>query len=169
MQTLSITKEGAPMFSGFEAWFVKWGWVVIGLSCGFAAKYALRIKRGLRVKPWQVFADILLLPMVGLIAYAIGSRLGVDGEVRALISGLCMVGADRLVGILTDWFLLKVQAATLRDVRQEVIDENGELRQTIAKGDAARSLAAQQRGEAPPEGDDFAGRRAHRFPPFKGD
>jgi hypothetical protein len=168
MNAITYSQEGDAMFSGFEAWFAKWGWVAIGLSCGFAAKYALRIKRGLKVKPWQVFADVLLVPFVGLIAYALTTRLGAEGEIRALLSGFCMVGADRLVSILTDWFLLKVQAATLRDVRDEVIEASGDLRQTVAKVDAARSLAAQQRGEAPPEGDDHAGKLAHRFPPLGG-
>lgn len=171
MITTSFNAEGGRMipFSGWEAWFVKWGWVIIGLSCGFAAKYALRIKRGLKVKPWQVFADLLLVPMVGLIAYALATKLGAEGEWRALLSGFCMVGADRLVGIATDWFLLKLQAATLRDVRAEVIEESGELRQTVATVDAARSLVAQRRGEAPPEGDDHKGRLVHRVPPKKRD
>lgn len=131
--------EGERM-AGFEAWFAKWGWVVIGLTCGFAAKYALRIKRGQRVKPVQVFADVLLLPMVGLIAYAIVGRIGVEGEVRAMFAGLCMVGADRLIAIMTDWWLRKVQAAALRDVDLELIERSGQVRETLAKVDAARSL-----------------------------
>lgn len=155
--------------TGFEAWFAKWGWVVIGLTCGFAAKYALRIKRGQRVKPLQVFADVLLLPMVGLIAYTIVGRIGVEGEVRAMLAGLCMVGADRLIAVMTDWWLAKLQVAALREVNLDVIDRSGEVRQTLAKVDAARSLAAQQRGEEPPEGNDPGGRLAHRLPPKKPD
>jgi hypothetical protein len=112
---------------GFEAWFAKWGWVVVGLTCGFAAKYALRIKRGLQVKPWQVFADVLLLPMVGLIAYTFVSQIGVEEEVRALIGGLCMVGADRLVGILTDRFIGRVDG----EVKALADDLMGAARQTV--------------------------------------
>lgn len=164
MVAIAFQAEGGRM-TGFEAWFAKWGWVVIGLTCGFAAKYALRIKRGQRVKPLQVFADVLLLPMVGLIAYTIVGRIGVDGEVRAMFAGLCMVGADRLVAIMTDWWLAKVQTAALRDVNLELIDQSGQVRETLAKVDAARSLGAQQRGEAPPEGHDPGGRLAHRLPP----
>lgn len=168
MVSVTYQREGERM-AGFEAWFAKWGWVVIGLTCGFAAKYALRIKRGQRVKPLQVFADVLLLPMVGLIAYAIVGPIGVEGEVRAMFAGLCMVGADRLIGGMTDWWLGKLQVAALRDVNLDVIDRSGEVRQTLAKVDAAQSLAAQQRGEDPPEGNDPGGRLAHRLPPNKPD
>ncbi len=166
MVAIAYQREGERM-AGFEAWFAKWGWVVIGLTCGFAAKYALRIKRGQRVKPLHVFADVLLLPMVGLIAYAIVGRIGAEGEFRAMLAGLCMVGADRLIAVMTDWWLAKLQSATLRDLNLELIDQSGQVRETLAKVDAARSLGAQQRGEAPPEGNDPGGRLAHRLPPKK--
>lgn len=148
MTALYHSTEGERMYSGFEAWFVKWGWIVIGLTAGFAAKYALRIKRGLKVKPWQVVADVLLLPMVGLIAYSIVGRVGGDGELRALIAGLCMVGADRLVAILTDRFLARVdsEAKTLAD------DLLGAARQTVqAELSGNEIIRDNATGKAPPE------------------
>lgn len=151
------------MFSGFEAWFAKWGWIVIGLTCGFAAKYALRIKRGLKVKPWQVFADVLLLPMVGLIAYSIVSRIGGDGELRALIAGLCMVGADRLVGVLTDRFLARVdnEARTLAD------DLMGQARQTVqAELSGNEIINDNLTGKAPPE---YQASKVRRLPKGSGE
>ncbi len=44
-----------------------------------------------------VFADLLMLPMVVLIAYWLATRAGVEAEAAALFSALCTVGADRLV------------------------------------------------------------------------
>lgn len=153
----------------WEAAFVKYGWVWVGLTCGFAAKYALLMKRGVKVKARLVAADLLLLPMVALVAYSMIVRAGAAGELAALLTAFCTVGADRLIRLLTERFFLQVQAATLRDVRTEVIESSGDLRQTMATVDAARSLAAQQRGEAPVEGDDAAGRLVHRLPPNKPD
>lgn len=161
--------EGGRMFSGFEAAFAKYAWIWVGLTCGFAAKYALLLKRGVKVKPRLVAADILLLPMVALIAYWIITRAGFAGEGAALATAFCTVGADRLIKLLTERFFLQVQAATLRDVRAEVIEERGELRQTLSTADAARSLAAQGRGDPPPEGNDHGGRLMHRLPPTKAD
>ncbi|ODP39246.1 hypothetical protein BFL28_10560 [Sphingomonas turrisvirgatae] len=146
------------MLAGFEAWFAKWGWIVVGLTCGFAAKYALRIKRGLKVKPWQVFADVLLLPMVGLIAYAIVSRIGGDGEVRALIAGLCMVGADRLVSVMADRFLGRVE----NEAQQLADDLLGQARQTVQAELSGNAIINDNlTGNAPPE---YKASRARRLP-----
>ncbi|WP_447727287.1 hypothetical protein [Sphingomonas koreensis] len=148
--------------------FAKYGWIVIGITCGFAAKYALLLKRGVKVKLRLVAADLLLLPMVALIAYSMVSRAGASAEIAALLTAFCTVGADRLIKLLTERFFLQVQAATLRDLNARVLEESGELRQTVAKVNAAESLAAQSRGERPIEGDDTGGRLARRMPPLKG-
>ena len=70
----NLSREG-PMGSGFEALFAKYGWVWIGLSFGFLAKYALLIKRGVQVKVRLVLADLLLLPMVALIAFSLVTQI----------------------------------------------------------------------------------------------
>lgn len=159
----SLTTEGDRMLIGFEAWFAKWGWIVVGLTCGFAAKYALRIKRGLKVKPWQVFADVLLIPMVGLIAYAVVSRIGVEGEIRALIAGLCMVGADRLVGVLTDRFLGRVES----EARELADDLLGQARQTVqAELSGSEIIKDNLTGNAPPE---YKTGRVRRLPKGSGE
>jgi hypothetical protein len=102
------------MTPGFEAllakFLAKYGWVLIGITLGFAAKYALLIKRGVPVKARLVFADILLLPMVALIAYWMSTRAGFEAEASALFSAFCAVGADRLVKLLTDRFLQRVDS-----------------------------------------------------------
>lgn len=88
-----------------EALIAKYGWIWIGLSFGFAAKYALLIKRGIKIKPALVLADILILPMVALISYWLVTRAGVDGEGAALIASGATVGADRIVKLYTDRFV----------------------------------------------------------------
>lgn len=119
------------MGSGFEALFAKYGWVWIGLSFGFLAKYALLIKRGVQVKVRLVLADLLLLPMVALIAFSLVSQAGVRNEAAALMTAFCTVGADRLIKLLTERFLARVEAATLRDVAAEVVESRGDLRNTL--------------------------------------
>lgn len=88
-----------------EALIAKYGWIWIGLTFGFAAKYALLIKRGVKIRPSLVIADLLLLPMVALIAYWLVDRAGLDGEAAALITAAATVGADRLVKFYTDRFV----------------------------------------------------------------
>lgn len=113
-----------------EALIAKYGWIWIGLSFGIAAKYALLIKRGVAIRPALVVADILLLPMVALIAYWLVSQAGVRGEGAALMTAAATVGADRVVKLYTDRFLRQVDAlivdeATRRKavIRQEVQTE----------------------------------------------
>lgn len=106
----AILTPETPMTGLFEAAFAKYSWVWIGITFGFAAKYALLIKRGVRIRPQLVAADILLLPMVALIAYAVVSRVGVSGEMGALLSALCTVGADRLIKLATDRFFKEVES-----------------------------------------------------------
>lgn len=91
-----------------EAVGAKYGWILIGLTFGLAAKYALLIKRGVRVRPVLILADALLLPMVALIAYSIVLQLGATGEIAALLTALGTVGADRLVKLYTERFFARI-------------------------------------------------------------
>lgn len=115
---MNTTLKGAmPMTPVLETVLAKYGWILIGITFGFAAKYALLLKRGVQVKARLVFADLLLLPMVALIAYWLATRAGVEAEAAALFSAFCTVGADRLVKLLTDRFLQRVdsEAAAIAD------------------------------------------------------
>jgi hypothetical protein len=108
---MNMTIKGAlPMTPVFETVLAKYGWILIGITFGFAAKYALLLKRGVQVKARLVFADLLLLPLVALIAYWMATRAGVEAEAAALFSAFSTVGADRLVKLLTDRFLQRVDA-----------------------------------------------------------
>lgn len=91
-----------------ETAIAKYGWIWIGLSFGLAAKYALLIKRGVRVRPVLIFADLLLLPLVALISYSIVHQFGASGEASALLTALGTVGADRLVKLYTDRFFAQI-------------------------------------------------------------
>lgn len=99
-----------------EALIAKYGWIWVGLSFGFLAKYALLIKKGVKIKPALVLADILILPMVALISYWMISRAGVDGEGAALITAGATVGADRVVKLYTDRFVRQVSNGIVNDV-----------------------------------------------------
>ncbi|KFG90719.1 hypothetical protein BV98_001431 [Sphingobium herbicidovorans NBRC 16415] len=101
-----------------EAAIAKYGWIAVGLTFGLAAKYALLIKRGVKVKAWLVVADILLLPMVALIAFWLVKQAGVDGEGAALLTAGATVGADRIVKLYTDRFLRQADAMMMETVVQ---------------------------------------------------
>lgn len=94
----------------FEAALAKYGWIGIGLTFGFAAKYALLIKRGVKVRAWLVVADVMLLPIIALIAYWICEGIGLRGETAALATALSTVSADRMVRLLTERFLQRAEA-----------------------------------------------------------
>lgn len=113
-----------------EALIVKYGWIWVGLTFGFFAKYALLIKRGVKIKPSLVLADVLILPMVALIAYWLVSQAGVRGEGAALITAGATVGADRIVKLYTDRFVRGVSDLMVDDairrkaaIREEVQTE----------------------------------------------
>ena len=131
----------------FEAAFAKYGWIWVGLTFGFAAKYALLLKRGIKVQPRLVFADLMLLPAVALIAYNLVTRTGATAEAAALVTTFCTVSADRLVKLLTERFWRQIEVATLRDLDRSVIHESGNVRQTLQKVDSAHELA--RRSNAP--------------------
>jgi hypothetical protein len=126
-----------------EAAIAKYGWIWVGLTFGLAAKYALLIKRGVKLKPALFVADLLILPMVALISYWMIRQAGVDGEGAALLTAAATVGADRVVKLYTDRFVRGVDAmiaeeATRRKqiVREELqVELSGErFLQDIAEG-----------------------------------
>ncbi len=113
-----------------EAAIAKYGWIWIGLSFGLAAKYALLIKKGVKIRGYLILADILLLPMVALISYWAVKQAGVQNEGAALLTAAATVGADRLVKLYTDRFIRQVDALMLDEaarrkaaIREEVQTE----------------------------------------------
>lgn len=138
-----IRGHGMPTF---EVFFAKYGWICVGITFGFAAKYALLLKRGVQVRARLVLADVLLLPMVALIAYWIASYAGAQAELRALFAAFCTVGADRLVKLLTDRFLQRVDSEA-SDFAQTLM---GRARQTVAVEQSAERIVTDTiEGRAP--------------------
>lgn len=136
----ALSERGTAPMGTLDAVFAKYGWVLIGLTFGLAAKYALQLKKGVHIKWRSILADVLLLPMVALIAYEMVTRFGVNGEGAALITAFCAVGADRLVRLLSERFWRQIEAQTFRDVSREVLESKGELRQAVQTVESARHL-----------------------------
>lgn len=127
----------------FEALAAKYGWIWIGLTIGLAAKYALLIKRGVRIKLSLILADVLLLPMVALIAFWLAKQAGAQAEAAAMMTALATVGADRIVKLYTDRFVAQVEAMTLRNLTRDVVESKGELRNAVQTEISARRLTGQ--------------------------
>lgn len=100
-----FTAQEQRGMSWFEYAFTRYGWIWIGLTFGFAAKYALLIKHGVKIKPVLVLADIFAMPMVALVSYSLITKTGVSGEGAALVTALATLGADRIVKLYTDRFV----------------------------------------------------------------
>lgn len=150
---MNITMKGSmPMSPAFEAVLAKvlakYGWILIGVTFGFGAKYALLIKSGVRVTARMIFADLLLLPMVALVAYWLAMRAGVEAEAAAVVSALCTVGADRLIKLLTERFLQRVDS----EVGAVAAETIGKVRQVVqTEISAANVIADNIEGRAPAE------------------
>lgn len=128
MQVAIFTQQKANVMTPWvEAAVAKYGWILIGLSFGFFAKYALLIKRGIKIKPVMVLADLFLLPMVALISFWLVSRAGLGGEGAALVTAGATVGADRIVKLYTDRFIRQVDALML----EEVVRRKAAIREEI--------------------------------------
>lgn len=108
--SMASQQGSAGMSPWFEAAIAKYGWIWIGLTFGFAAKYALMLKQGVRISPVLVFADLLILPMVALIAHWVITQVGVNGEGSALLTAAATVCADRIVKLYTERFMRQVDA-----------------------------------------------------------
>lgn len=144
--------------SPFEDLATRYGWIWIGLLFGVSAKYALLIKRRVRIRLYLVLADLLLLPMVALIAYTMAVRTGAAGEIAALMSAFCAVGADRLVKMLTERFFRAVET----EVENASNRVRGNMRnevQTVQSGESI--IDDTMKGNAPT---DYVALRPHKEP-----
>ncbi|KKW92240.1 hypothetical protein [Sphingobium chungbukense] len=133
------------MTPGVEALIAKYGWIWVGLTFGLAAKYALLIKRGVKIRAWLVIADILLLPMVALIAFWIVKQAGVDGEGAALLTAAATVGADRVVKLYTDRFLRQVDAVLLDTVAHRKAAIREEVQAELSANRTMQDIASGKR------------------------
>jgi len=148
MNAAALAPGRLPVTPWIEAAFVKYGWIWIGLTFGLAAKYALLIKRGVSIRLPLVLADVLLLPMVALIAYQITHRLGATAEAAALVTAIATVGADRLVKLYTERFLQRVDDELLSVVARQRAELRNEVQTEIS---AKEVITDQLTGNAPTE------------------
>lgn len=142
---ITIFPKGVTMSPWFEAAVAKYGWIWIGLTFGFAAKYALLIKRGVRIKLTLVLADILILPMVALIAYWLISRTGLSGEAAALVTAGATVCADRVVKLYTDRFLGQVDALLIDEAARRKAAIREEMQVELSADRTIGDIAAGRR------------------------
>lgn len=150
------TMEAAPVTPWIEAAAVKYGWIWVGITFGFAAKYGLLMKRGKPITVRMVIADALLVGMVALIAFNIITRAGLHGEASALVTSLVAVGADRSIRILIDRFWQQVDAAL-----PDPLMDKARIRELEQLARSRASLT----GADTDEGDDHDGVHFHKIPP----
>jgi hypothetical protein len=150
------TMEAAPVSPWIEAAVVKYGWIWVGITFGFAAKYGLLMKKGKPITVRMVIADALLVGMVALIAFNIITRAGLHGEASALVTSLVAVGADRSIRILIDRFWRQVDAA---------MPDMGRVKGEMREFDQMRRSHDSLSGASDNEGDDYDGVHFHRLPP----
>lgn len=129
----------------FEAAIAKYGWIWIGLTFGFAAKYALLLKRGVRLRPRMILADVLLLPIVALIAYSIVTKAGVQAEAAALSTAFCTVCADRLIKLMAERFIGQVDEGLGAVIQQRKGELREELQMEISSGRVIKDIAGGKR------------------------
>jgi len=108
-----------------EGLVVKYGAVLLGVSIGTAAKYGLTMGEGRKVTTGELVSDLLLVPLVCLVAAFIGIKFGADPMTMAMISAFCAVSSDRLIRLMRERFMERV--ATEIDVIQQ---HKGEMRQS---------------------------------------
>lgn len=113
-------REMSPWIEGVIA---KYGAVVLGVGAGTAAKYKLSISDGRNLTWGEVASDLLLVPMVILIAAYVGAKLGAEPHLQAVLAAFLAVSSDRLIRLLRERFIQKVDQQTqagLSEVRAEI-------------------------------------------------
>lgn len=117
-------REMSPWIEGIVA---KYGAVVLGVGAGTAAKYKLSISDGRNLTWGEVASDLLLVPMVILIAAYVGAKLGAEPHLQAVLAAFLAVSSDRLIRLLRERFIQKVD-------QQTRVSELGEVRQQTQAG-----------------------------------
>lgn len=88
----------------------KYGPTAAGLVIGTAAKYGLTLTEGKPLTWRGVVGDLLLLGMLGLIAIIIADWFDLAGNARVLAGALAAVSSDRLVRLVRDRFLKRIES-----------------------------------------------------------
>lgn len=118
---MSGSRDMSPWFEGMLA---KYGAILLGVSIGTAAKYGLTLGEGRPVTWREVLSDMLLVPMICLIAAFGATKFGADVTTVAVIAAFLAVSSDRGIRLLRERFIQRMSAEV--DV---LTKKKGEIRQ----------------------------------------
>lgn len=99
-----------PVSPWIEGLAAKYGAVLLGVSIGTAAKYGLTLGEGRPITWREVASDLLLVPMICLIAAFGATRLGAEVTTISVMSAFLAVSSDRAIRMLRDRFMQRVSA-----------------------------------------------------------
>ena len=119
-----------------EAIFTKYSALVLGLLFGTTAKYALVLAEGRKVTTRMLVIDALLIGMVAIIASNVVDRLGASGNTAAMVGALFAVSSDRVIRLVRERFLQRVDAELRRDIEQK----KGEIKQAVQAEISAHNI-----------------------------
>ena len=102
----------SPIPEGLAAIFAKYGAVLLGVGAGTAAKYKLTLSDGKSLTWGEVASDMLLVPMVVLVAAYAGAKVGAEPHLQAVLAAFLAVSSDRLIRILRERFIQRVAKET---------------------------------------------------------
>lgn len=108
-----------------EAAFAKYGAIGIGLVVGTGAKYGLTLAEGRKITFRLILIDGLLIGMVALIASTVCERLHIEGNTAAMVASLFAVSSDRVLRMIRERFLRRVDA----ELQIDLARVKGEVRQ----------------------------------------
>lgn len=97
-----------PISEGLTAIVTKYGAVLLGVGAGTAAKYKLSLSDGKKLTWGEVASDMLLVPMVVLVAAYAGDLMGAEPHLKAVLAAFLAVSSDRLIRLLRERFIQKV-------------------------------------------------------------
>jgi hypothetical protein len=148
------------MFSPWaETLFAKYGPIVLGLLFGTTAKYALTLAEGRRVTTRMLVIDALLVGMVAIVASNVVERLGAAGNAASLVAALFAVSSDRVIRLIRERFLQRVDAELRRDIEQQ----KGAVREAVQTELSGKSIIEDTlSGRAPTE---YLALLPHPLPP----
>lgn len=101
-------EEDMGMSPWFDTFWARYGSILVGIGIGTAAKWALVMAEG-RNLTWRTLAiDMLLAPMVALLAVYGSVKFGMDPHTSAMLGALMSIASDRVVRLVRIRFLQKV-------------------------------------------------------------
>lgn len=109
---MSGGRSMSPVSEGLAAILAKYGAVLLGVGAGTAAKYKLTLSDGRKLTWGEVASDMLLVPMVVLVAAYVGAKLGAEPHLQAVLAAFFAVSSDRLIRILRERFIQRVAKET---------------------------------------------------------